>query len=89
MIIAMYYPVLNEALNAEVQRLKLSTGEISETPPSKNMNQQMQLSPQMFQLPLQQQQQQKPQTPQVSPYQLPVPQQDQTNFAAKLESSKC
>ncbi|XP_042437526.1 bZIP transcription factor 29-like [Zingiber officinale] len=82
--------VLNEALSAEVQRLKLATGEISETPPPKNMNQQMQLSPQMFQLQsLLQQQEQKQQTPQVSPYQLPVPQQNQTNLAAKLESSKC
>ncbi|XP_074566747.1 bZIP transcription factor 29-like [Curcuma longa] len=81
--------VLNEALSAEVQRLKLATGEISETLPAKNMNRQMQLSPQMFHLQSQQQQQQKPQTPQVSAYQLPVAQQNQTNFAAKLESSKC
>ncbi|KAG6522114.1 bZIP transcription factor 29-like [Zingiber officinale] len=79
---------LNETLSAEVQRLKLATGEINEAQLSKNM---YQPSPQMFQLHQlwSQQQQNPPQTSQVSPYELPMPQQNQTNVAAKLESSKC
>ncbi|XP_074588408.1 bZIP transcription factor 29-like [Curcuma longa] len=86
---------LNETLSAEVQRLKLATGEINEAQLSKNMYQPMQLSPQMFRLhqlwsQQQQQQQQNPlQTSQVSPFELPMPQQNQSNVAAKLESSKC
>ncbi|XP_042458765.1 bZIP transcription factor 29-like [Zingiber officinale] len=85
---------LNEQLSAEVQRLKLASGEISEAQLSKNMNQQMQLSPQLFQLhqlPEQQQhhQQQKQQIAQAPPCQLPPPQQTQNNVSAKLESSRC
>ncbi|WOL13080.1 transcription factor RF2a [Canna indica] len=82
---------LNEALSAEVQRLKLATGEISEAQLSKSMNQQMQLNPQMFQMhQLQSQQQhQKQQTTQTPLYQLPQQQERRNNVSAKLESSKC
>ncbi|KAG6505786.1 hypothetical protein ZIOFF_038151 [Zingiber officinale] len=90
----MHYLALNEQLSAEVQRLKLATGEISEAQLSKNMNQQMQLSPQMFQLhQLQSQQhsQQKQQIAQAPLCQQPQPQQQraQNNGPTKLESSRC
>ncbi|XP_064961498.1 bZIP transcription factor 29-like [Musa acuminata AAA Group] len=81
---------LNEALSAEVQRLKLATGEISEAQLSKSINRQMQLNPPMSQLHQLQlhQQQQKQQTAETS-LQLPAPQQQQNDVSAKLESSKC
>lgn len=81
------HAALNEALTAEIQRLKLATGEITEAHLSKGMNQQVSLNPQMFQLQqLQSQQQHHHQSTQIPLYQL-QPQQ-QTDATAKLESNK-
>ncbi|MQM04478.1 hypothetical protein Taro_037277 [Colocasia esculenta] len=72
---------LNEALTAEVQRLKLATREMPDANSSGNMNQHLSLNPQLF--PLHQHQQQQPsQLPiyhqlQQPPQQQPQPQQQQ------------
>ncbi|XP_008776338.3 probable transcription factor PosF21 [Phoenix dactylifera] len=84
---------LNEALTAEVQRLKLAAGEITEAPLSKSMNQQMSLNPQLFQLQHRQsQQQQHQQATQIPLFQLQPQQrrqqQQHTDATAKLESNK-
>ncbi|CAN6290830.1 unnamed protein product [Urochloa humidicola] len=75
---------LNEALTAEVQRLKLATAELGDSCSSNNLAQQLQLNAQdqMFQLHQQQQQQQATQIPF---YQL---QQAQQNGAGKNQESK-
>ncbi|KAG1354635.1 transcription factor RF2a [Cocos nucifera] len=74
---------LNEALTAEVRRLKLATGEVVDDCASNNLNQQLPINPQMFQL-LQQQQQQPAQLPL---YQLQL-QQLQQNAAGKNHESE-
>ncbi|XP_010940929.2 LOW QUALITY PROTEIN: bZIP transcription factor 29 [Elaeis guineensis] len=77
---------LNEALTAEVQRLKLAAGEITEAHLSKSLNQQMSLNPQLFHLQQRQSQQQRhQQSTQIPLFQLQPQQQQHTDAAAKLE----
>ncbi|XP_058098776.1 bZIP transcription factor 29 [Magnolia sinica] len=77
---------LNEALSAEVQRLKLATAELGESHPSNNLGHQRPVNPQMFQL----QHQQQPM--QLNIYQLQQQQQQQqqqnNNAATKHESNQ-
>nr|CAD1840725.1 unnamed protein product [Ananas comosus var. bracteatus] len=72
---------LNEALTAEVQRLKLATGEISEAHLSKGLNQQISLNSQIYQLQQLQLQQQQHQQQQQQ-------QQQQNNSNAKPDQNK-
>ncbi|XP_072988955.1 bZIP transcription factor 29-like [Typha latifolia] len=71
---------LNEALNAEVQRLKLSARELSDSRSSNNLPQQMPINSQMFQLHQQQQQ-----SVQIPFYRL---QQQQNGAATNNDSNK-
>ncbi|CAD5181742.1 unnamed protein product [Musa acuminata subsp. malaccensis] len=82
---------INEALTAEVQRLKLATGEITEAQLSKTINQQLATSSQMFHLHQLQSQQQNQQSTHVPLYQFQQPQQQQqqqqqNNTASEVES---
>lgn len=79
---------INEALTAEVQRLKLATGEVTEAQLSKTINQQLATSSQMFQLHQLQSQQQNQQSTHVPLYQFQQPQQQQqqNNTASEVES---
>ncbi|XP_008780305.1 transcription factor RF2a-like [Phoenix dactylifera] len=74
---------LNEALTAEVRRLKLATGELVDGCASNNLNQQLSINRHMFQLRGQQQQQQPAQLPL---YQLQL-QQKQNSSAGKNHES--
>lgn len=78
----MPFSALNEALTAEVQRLKVATAELSESHSSNSLSQQLPMNPQMFHL------QHQPQMQQLSMYQLQQQQQQQqNNSASKHESS--
>lgn len=68
---------INEALTAEVQRLKLATGEITEAQMSKSVDQQMPMNARIFQLHQLQSQQQHQQTNHMPLYQFQSPQQQQ------------
>lgn len=73
-----HYAALNEALTAEVQRLKLAATGLADAHPSKSLNQQASMDPQRYQL------QSKLQRAHVPPYQLQK-QQDDTVMDSRSE----
>ncbi|KAJ0964100.1 hypothetical protein J5N97_029222 [Dioscorea zingiberensis] len=85
---------LNEALTAEVQRLKIVTSELGDPHLQNNLNQQMRMNPQLFQMPQlqksqhQQQQQQQQQSPHSPLFQQQQQRQQEDDSSTQKEPNK-